>query len=169
MKRVVSSFVAALLLLPLIAAAPAKPVAPLLWLAGGTWTADATGLGPGMLRIETRYRQSTNGSFVRFTTAFVSTKGAAPTYDGNFFYDPATKQFAVWYMDASGGVVQGPVAVDGALTSILFEAGDPRDGKPGQMRVVLTRKNADLYTWSLYNLTRDPSKPIFSLDYKRTP
>jgi hypothetical protein len=35
------------------------------------------------------------------------------------------------------------------------------------MRVVLTRKSPDLYTWSLYNLTRDPNRPIFSLDYKR--
>jgi hypothetical protein len=63
--------------------------------------------------------------------------------------------------------VQGPVAVDGAITSLLFEAADPRDGRPGQMRVVLARKNPDRYTWSLYNLTRDPLKPIFSLSYKR--
>jgi hypothetical protein len=59
------------------------------------------------------------------------------------------------------------VAVDGAVTSLLFDAADPRDGRPGQMRVLMTRKSADLYTWSLYDLTRDPSRPIFSLDYRR--
>jgi len=108
-------------------------------------------------------------SLPRFTTAFVSTKGAAPTYDGNFYYDPATTQFAMWYANAKGEIVQGPVAVDGDITSLLFESGDPRDGKPGQMRVVLTRKSDDLYIWSLYNLTRDPLKPIFSLTYRRVP
>ena len=166
MKR--ASFALAVLLsFSLLGAAPAKPIAPMLWLVGGTWTADASGLGPGMLRIETAYRLSSNGSFVRFTTAFVSTKGSAPTYDGNFYYDSGTSQFAMWYADAEGRIVQGPVAVDGAITSLLFEADDPRDGKPGQMRVVMTRKRPDLFTWSLYDLTRDPAKPIFSLDYRR--
>ena len=167
MKRTSLALVA-FALLALLGASPSRPIGPLLWLVGGTWTANASGLGPGMLRIETRYRQSSNGSFVRFTTAFVSTKGATPTYDGNFYYDPATKQFAMWYENAGGEIVQGPVAVDGAITSLLFASGDPRDGKPGQMRVVLTRKSPDLYTWSLYNLTRDPIAPIFSLDYRRT-
>ncbi|HEY8322600.1 MAG TPA: hypothetical protein VIG46_12490 [Candidatus Baltobacteraceae bacterium] len=158
---------AVLLAFSLLGAAPAKPIDPLLWLVGGTWTADASTLGPGMLRIETRYRLSSNGSFVRFTTAFVSVKGAAPTYDGQLYYDPQTRAFAMWYADAKGGIVQGPVAVDGAVTSLLFDAADPRDGRPGQMRVLMTRKSADLYTWSLYDLTRDPSRPIFSLDYRR--
>lgn len=167
MKRPVLALVAAFALLPLLGAAPAKLIGPLLWLAGGTWTADASGLGPGMLRIETKYRLSSNGSFVRFTTAFVSTKGAAPAYDGNFYYDPATTQFAMWYANAKGEIVQGPVAVDGDITSLLFESRDPRDGKPGQMRVVLTRKSRDLCTWSLYDLTRDPLKPILSLAYRR--
>jgi len=167
MKRPVLALVAAFALLPLLGAAPAKPIAPMLWLVGGTWTADASGLGPGMLRIATKYRLSTNGSFLRFTTAFISSTGAVPTYDGNFFYDPATSQFAMWYANAKGEITEGPVAVDGDITSVLFEAADPRDGKPGQMRVVLTRKNPDLYTWSLYDLTRDPLKPIFSLAYRR--
>lgn len=111
MKRAVLGFIAAFALLPLLGAAPTKPIAPRLWLVGGTWSADASGLGRGMLRIDTVYKRSTNGSFVRFTTAFVSTKGSVPTYDGNLYYDSATRQFALWYMNANAEIGQGPVAV----------------------------------------------------------
>jgi hypothetical protein len=65
---------------------PDKPIAPLSWLIGGVWTADASKLGPGMQRIETRYTWSDNGSYIRFTTHFVTDKGELKNYDGNFFW-----------------------------------------------------------------------------------
>src|SRR6185312_8500754 len=48
----------------------AKPIASMAWLVGGVWTADASRLGPGMQRIETRYEWSYNNAFIRFTTHF---------------------------------------------------------------------------------------------------
>ena len=57
----------------------AKPIAPLSWLVGGVWTADATKLGPGMLRIETRYQWADNNAYIRFNTHFVFDKGAQCT------------------------------------------------------------------------------------------
>src|SRR5882757_150197 len=41
---------------------PDKPVSGLSWLVGGVRTADASKLGPGMQRIETRYQWSDNDS-----------------------------------------------------------------------------------------------------------
>src|SRR5580692_8170097 len=87
----------------------AKPISGLKWLVGGVWTADATKLGPGMLRIETRYQWSDNDAFIRFTTHFVFDKGVAKTYDGNFFWNPAQNHLAIWYMDAHNAVTEGPV------------------------------------------------------------
>src|SRR5215470_5699819 len=65
-----------------------KPIAALGWLVGGVWTADASKLGPGMQRIETRYEWSDNAAYIRFTTHFISDKGTLRNYDGNFFWNP---------------------------------------------------------------------------------
>ena len=51
-----------------------KPISALAWLVGGVWMADASKLGPGMQRIETRYSWSDNKAYVRFTTHFVFDK-----------------------------------------------------------------------------------------------
>jgi hypothetical protein len=45
-----------------INATDANPISALAWLVGGVWTADASKLGPGMERIETRYQWADNGS-----------------------------------------------------------------------------------------------------------
>ncbi len=50
---------------------PAKPIAALSWLVGGIWTADATKLGPGVLRIETRYQWADNNAYIRLNTHLV--------------------------------------------------------------------------------------------------
>ena len=50
---------------------PAKPISALSWLVGGIWTADATKLGPGMLRIETRYQWADNKAYSRLNTPLV--------------------------------------------------------------------------------------------------
>ena len=69
-----------------------KAISELSWLVGGVWTADASKMGDGMKRIETRYVWSDNNAFIRFTTHFVSDKGTAKTYDGNFYWEPAKLQ-----------------------------------------------------------------------------
>src|SRR5437660_3426269 len=77
---------------------PAKPISKLAWLIGGVWTGDATAMGNGMRRIETRYQWSDNSAYIRFTTHFVSEKADLKTYDGNFFWNPAKETLAMWYM-----------------------------------------------------------------------
>jgi len=65
-----------------------KLVSDLAWFVGGVWTADASKMGGGMQRIETRYEWSDNHSFLRFNTHFVTDKTTLHNYDGQFFWDP---------------------------------------------------------------------------------
>jgi hypothetical protein len=147
---------------------PEKPISGLAWLVGGVWTADATKLGPGMLRIETRYDWSDNGSYVRFTTHFVSEKQDQKMYDGNLFWDPSKKSLSIWYMDAANHITQGPMTLDGDRWQVWFDGTD-FEGKPASLRVEVLRKTPDLYRWSLSEKQGDDWKELASLDYMRKP
>jgi hypothetical protein len=147
---------------------PTKPITPLAWLVGGTWTADASNLAPGMQRIETRYTWSDNGSYIRFTTHFVSDKGTLKNYDGSFFFDPAGKTLAMWYMDAGGSITQGPVTIQGDLWQMSFHGPD-FEGKPADLQVNVLRKSNDLYHWSVSEKDGDTWKKLLELDYARKP
>jgi hypothetical protein len=143
-----------------------KPVDALGWLVGGVWTADTTKMGNGMLRIETRYQWSDNHSFVRFNTHFVSDKGEAKTYDGQFFWNPARKSHAMWYMDAKNNIIEGPVEISGDVMSMTFRAKN-FEGKDADLRVDVTRKNNDSYHWALMEKQGAEWKELAALDYIR--
>jgi hypothetical protein len=147
--------------------AKAKPISDLAWLVGGVWTADASKMGNGMKRIETRYVWSDNHAFIRFTTHFVSDQGTAKTYDGNFFWEPTKAQLAMWYMDYANEIVQGPVAISGETTKLWFHATD-LEGKPADMQVDLLRKSNDKYQWTLEEKGGESWKPLATLEYVRT-
>lgn len=144
-----------------------KPISDLSWLVGGVWTADASKMGDGMKRIETRYVWSDNNAFIRFTTHFVSDKGTAKTYDGNFFWEPAKTQLAMWYMDYANEIIQGPIAIDGETTKFSFRATD-FEGKPADMQVELLKKSNDKYQWTLEEKVGDAWKQLATLEYVRT-
>jgi hypothetical protein len=143
-----------------------KPIAALSWLVGGTWAADASKLGPGMQRIETRYQWADNNAYIRFNTHFVFDKGTAKTYDGNFFWNPAQKSLAVWYMDAENSVTEGPVEVQGDVMKISFH-GQDFEGKEADLQVLVTRKTNDDYHWSLQEKTGNAWKELAALEYLR--
>ena len=144
----------------------AKPIAGVEWLIGGVWTADASKMGDGMKRIETRYVWSDNNAFVRFTTHFVSDKGTAKTYDGNFFFDPEKAGLAMWYMDYANTIIQGPIAIDGETTKFSFRAKD-FEGKTADMEVNVVRKTNDKYQWTLAEKSGDSWKQLATLEYVR--
>jgi len=145
-----------------------KPVSALSWLVGGVWRADASKLGPGMQRIETRYRWSDNNAYIRFNTHFIFDKGTAKTYDGNFFWNPERKSLAVWYMDSRNGITQGPVEINGDVTKISFRGPD-FDGKLADLQVFVTRKTNDDYRWSVQEKEGDTWKELATLEYLRVP
>jgi hypothetical protein len=144
----------------------AKPISGLDWLVGGVWTADATKLGPGMRRIETRYQWSDNSAFIRFTTHFVSDKGTAKTYDGNFFWSPEQSSLAMWYMNQANSITQGPVTLEGDIMKIAFR-GQDFDGKMADMQVNVIRKTNDKYQWVLEEKQADGWRQLAALDYLR--
>jgi hypothetical protein len=143
-----------------------KPIAALSWLVGGVWTADASKMAPGM-KIETRYQWSDNDAYIRFNTHFVMDKGTAKTYDGNFFWNPAQKSLAMWYMDAKNGITEGPVEVNGDVTKMSFRGPD-FEGKEADLRVLVARKTKDDYRWSVEEKQGDSSwKEVAALEYLR--
>jgi len=144
----------------------AKPIASMAWLVGGVWTADASRLGPGMQRIETRYEWSDNNAFIRFTTHFVMDRGTAKTYDGNFFWNPEKSSMAMWYVNAENEITEGPVAIDGPTLQMSFHGSD-FDGKPADLRVKVIKKTNDLYTWLLEERLPEGWKQLATLDYLR--
>jgi hypothetical protein len=143
-----------------------KPVAPLAWLVGGVWTADASKLGPGMKAIETRYHWADNDAFIQFTTHFVMEKGTVKNYAGNFFWNPDQSALGFWYMDAANAITQGPVKLDGDTMELTFRAPD-FEGKPSDMRVHVVRVTNDHYTWQLEEKAGADWKRLASLDYLR--
>jgi hypothetical protein len=143
-----------------------KPISALAWLVGGVWTADGSKLGPGMQRIETRYRWSDNRSYVRFTTHFVTDKGTLKNYDGNMFWDPSKKTLSMWYMDAGNGVTEGPMSIDADQWQMLFH-GEDFEGKQADMRVIVAMKSKDLYRWMLSERDGSGWKKLLELDYVR--
>jgi hypothetical protein len=147
--------------------AKTKPISNLSWLIGGVWTADASKMGDGMKRIETRYVWSDNNAFIRFTTHFVSDKGTAKTYDGNFYWEPERSQLAMWYMDYANEIIQGPIAIDGETTKFSFRAND-FEGKVADMQVQVIRKSNDKYQWVLEEKNGNAFKPLAALEYVRT-
>src|SRR4051812_47055021 len=127
------------------AATAMKPISGLGWLVGGVWTADASKLGPGMERIETRYQWADNGSYVRFTTHFITTKETVKTYDGNLYWDPAKRSLAMWYMDAKNKITAGPMTLEADLWQMSFQ-GEDLEGKQAEFRVDVLRKPATCTT-----------------------
>ena len=150
------------------AAAHAGPVSQIGWLVGGVWTADASKFGGGMQRIETRYTWSDNDSYVRFTTHFVSDKGARKTYDGNFFWNAGAKTYAMWYMNAEDEISEGPITLNPGGFQMLFRGSD-FEGKLADLRVDVAKQNSDLYRWTLLEKQGDSWKQLMTLDYARKP
>ncbi len=143
-----------------------KPIAPIGWLVGGIWTADASKLGPGMKRIETRYQWADNDAFIRFTTRFVMEKGTLKNYDGNFFWNPEQSSLAIWYMDAANAITQGPVKLDGETMQVTFR-GEDFEGHPADLRVNVVRVTNDHYSWHLEEKAGEGWKRLAALEYLR--
>jgi len=157
---------------PLPAQAPAdkgesaRPIVALGWLVGGVWTADASKLGPGMQRVETRYQWADNNAYVRFNTHFVLDKGTLNNYDGNLFWNPERKTLAIWYMDSGNSIIEGPIELQGEGLSVTFR-GTNFEGKLADLRVDVSRKTPDLYHWAVAEKQGDGWKPLAELDYRR--
>ena len=151
------------------------PISPLEWLVGGTWVAQGDDMPPDTLRIETQYRWAATGNFIQFTTQFIGKDGKpAGNYAGNFYYDPATKQLAMWYMDRNNAITRGSVGTSPmGMTIALAGSGEATDASgPVDLEAVVTKTPGDTYRWTLAARkpgSDGPYKPLFMLDYTRKP
>ena len=157
------------------ARAQQMPISPLEWLVGGTWVAQGDTMPPNVLRIETQYRWAATGNFIQFTTQFVGKDGKpAGNYAGNFYYDPAAKRLAMWYMDRDNAITQGSVGTSPMGMTMTFAQDGASMGSPGPVdfEAVVTKTPGDTYRWTLAARkggSSDPYKPLFMLEYVRKP
>lgn len=146
----------------------AKPIAPLAWLVGGVWTADASKLGGGMQRAEMRYEWSDNDEYIRFTMHFVSGEKTSYIYDGSFFWDPEKATLAMWNMNGKNEIMQGPVKIDENSLRVIFRAKNAQE-KEADFRMSIVRKSNDRYEWETEEKQPQGWKELLSLDYLRKP
>jgi hypothetical protein len=157
------------------ARAQQMPISPLEWLVGGTWVAQGADMPPGTLRIETQYRWAATGNFIQFTTQFVGKDGKpSGNYAGNFYYDPAAKNLAMWYMDRNNAITQGSVGTSPMGMTITITEGGESMGASGplDLEAVVTKTPGDTYRWTLAARKAGsdaPYKPLFMIDYSRKP
>lgn len=148
-----------------------RPIDQLGWLVGGVWSADASGLGGGLERIDTRYEWTPNGSFIRLTTNFVTKGVATPRYAGDLFYDPSADTLMMWYMDDRNSITRGPIKVDGSKFTLSFSGPGDVVGVSGSVQYVveILRTTADSYQWTLFSDISNQQKKVFGLLYHRPP
>lgn len=151
------------------AAEPNRPIDQLEWLVGGVWSADASSLGGDVTRIDTRYEWTPNKSYIRFTTDFVSAKGARPHYAGDLFFDPSLGSLMIWYMDENSAITSGHMRVDGKSWTISFRGAGDAAGVAGPVdyTVDIERMTDDEYRWTLFTDAAGAKKEVFGLTYRR--
>jgi hypothetical protein len=138
-------------------------VADLNWLTGGTWIGSAPG---SPLQVRTAYSWSNNHQFVRFFTKFVMPTGTQNKYDGNIYFDPATKQAMTWYIHENGAITSAATTISDSGFSMTFADTD-EDGKPANYRVEVTRQSADRYVWRLFQQTATGWQAALTLAFVR--
>lgn len=147
--RFVRTLLGLLLTFPAIAAVAQQTAAtdhlqPIRWLAGHTWTADATDLSSRKkTHIESVVSVAPNGSSIQFVTSF----DGKPQYNGFYAWDPATKQIHFWYTSSEGELSQGTVEAegDGVLQAFTITG---VDGKVTPLRSHV-KPAADAYDWNV--------------------
>jgi hypothetical protein len=163
------AWVVALAMLCIGASGSTRPIDQLGWLVGGVWSADASSLGGGLERIDTRYEWTPNGSFIRLTTNFVTKGVATPRYAGDLFYDPSEGTLEVWYMDDSNSITHGPMKADGTKFTLSFSGPGDIVGVSGSVNydVEILRTSPDSYQWTLFADVSNQQKKVFGLVYRR--
>lgn len=139
-----------------------RPIDKLAWMVGKTWVADATAAGGGMQRIETTYEWAPNKAFIRFATTFVAASGSLINYSGNIYADQSGT-YAMWYMDAKGTIIQGPITVEGGGDwSSQFT-----DSDSTVYRVNIARATENQYKWTLATQSGRTWTPMLALTFSR--
>jgi len=143
-RMALALFLLAMIPAPTIAAPTADPLAPILWMTGKTWVADATNPGSKPTHIESTVSLAPNGAAVEFSTTF----NGIPEYDGFYAYDPTIKKIRFWYTSASGDYSRGVIDTNGdALLLTITVTG--RAGTTTTLRSHIKPTSPTAYDWNV--------------------
>jgi hypothetical protein len=142
----------------------ADPLAPVAWLAGGTWKAEVPSPNGGAnTKIEQRVERVLGGKAIRFATTF----NGVEQYEGFFAWDAAKKQIVFSYPSAAGDVTTG-VATEAPAGGVVMDFSiDTADGTAAKYEVRIRKVGPDDYTWSLFASSGATWAPMFEVKYHR--
>ena len=134
---------------PAPAAKPSdSPLAPVAWLAGGTWTSDVKDPGDGSVtHVENHITWAPNHQAIQFVTDF----NGKPHYNGFYAYDPAKKAINFFYTSGEGQLTIGTATpdTDGKTLRQEFDVMQP-SGKTQHIKSTIVRDGSDAYDFSVF-------------------
>ena len=73
----------------------------------------------------------------------------------------------MWYMDPGNVITHGPVTIDWVSVVLLFRATN-FEGKPADLRLTVTRKTNDDYSWLVEEKQAQSWKQLLALEFLRS-
>jgi hypothetical protein len=141
----------------------ADPLAPIAWMAGGTWHGEVNSPTGKLTKIDTRIERELNGKAFNFITKFDS----VTQYQGFFAFDAAKKSIVFSYPSADGSITAG--TVEQKSNSLIWDfLMTEASGTIDHFQVHLHQDGADDYTWALFAPQADSWSKLFEIQYHRT-
>jgi hypothetical protein len=141
----------------------ADPLAPIAWMAGGTWHGEVNGPDGKPTKIDTRIERELAGKAFTFSTKF----DGVEQYQGFFAWDAAKKTIVFSYPSADGGLASGSVSQVGDSQVWDFSMTEAT-GSVGHFQVHTRQTGADDYTWALFAQQAGTWTKEFEIHYHRT-
>lgn len=140
----------------------ADPLAPIAWMAGGTWNGEVKAPTGKLAKIDTRIERELSGKAFDFSTKF----DGVLQYQGYFAYDAAKKAIVFSYPSADGGIASGTVTQAGDSQLWDFTMTEAT-GSIGHYQVHTHQDGPDDYTWALFAPQADAWAKLFEVRYHR--
>ena len=145
-------------------AAAADPLAPVAWLAGGTWKAEVPSPNGGAnTKIEQKMERVLGGKAIRFATKF----NGVEQYEGFFTWDAVKRQIVFAYPSTAGDVTMGVAAQEPAGGVLMDFTINQADGSAARYQVHIRKAGPDDYTWALFADAGGSWTPLFEVKYHR--
>ena len=141
----------------------ADPLAPIGWMAGGTWHGEVKGPNGKLTKIDTRIERELGGKAFTFSTKF----DEVLQYQGFFAYDAAKKAIVFSYPSADGSLADGSVVPNGDMLVWDFHMTEA-SGAVEPYQVHVHQDGADDYTWALFAPQKDTWAKLFEIHYHST-
>jgi hypothetical protein len=142
-----------------------SPLAPVVWLVGGTWTSDVKDPQDGSVtHVENHITWAPNHQAIQFLTNF---NGDAH-YNGFYAYNPATKTIGFYYTSSEGQLPVGTATpdADGKTLHQEFDVVQP-NGKTQHIRSTLLRDGNDAYWFAVFMQDKGEWAQAFKIRYER--